>query len=141
VGTRHAQVYQGGRFLDRLHPGQVDLPRVVEADLGVDGQSAAGLPVGGIQRPGMLGQQRAGVLRQAERRQHVTADRFPRSALQEPGLPVAPLGAGVGIDLAALQMPPELLQHGEGTGVPVHRTVRVLRVAHLVGPSASWTCP
>jgi len=80
------------RFLDCLHPGQVDLPRVVDADLGVDGQPSAGLPVGGIQRLGVLGQQRAGVLRQAERRQHITADRFPRPALQEPGLRVAPLG-------------------------------------------------
>jgi hypothetical protein len=89
----------------------------------------AHLPIGGVQRPGMLGQQRVGAVWQAERGQHVPADRLPRLAFQEPGLRVAPLRGGVGVDIPSLQVPPELLEHAEGVGVPAHRAVRVPRMA------------
>ena len=130
-----AQVNQRRRLLDGLDPGQVDLPGVVDADLGVGGQPPADFPVGGVQRPGVPGQQRVRVVGQAEGGQHVGADRRPRPAFQEPGLRVAPPGRGVGADLAALEAPPELLQHAEGVGVPAHRAAR--RVPGARTPAAS----
>jgi AcrR family transcriptional regulator len=47
-----------------------------------------------------LGQQRVRVGGQAEGGQHVTADRLPRLAFQEPGLWVAPPGGGVGVQVS-----------------------------------------
>jgi hypothetical protein len=107
----------------------VDLPVVADGDLGVDGQPPGDLPVGGIQRAGVLGQQRVRVARQAEGGQDVAADRGPCPAVQEVGLRAAPSGRGLGPDLAALEVAPELLQDAEGVGVPTDRAVLVLRVA------------
>jgi hypothetical protein len=53
-----AQVDKGRRLLDSLDPGEVDLPLGVDADLGAGGQPPADFPVGGVQRPGVPGQQR-----------------------------------------------------------------------------------
>ena len=132
-----AQVDQRRRFLDGLHPGQVDLPLVIDADLGVDGQPPADLVVGRVQGAGVLGQQRVRVLRQSERGQYVRADRLPRWAFQKPGLGVAPLGGGVGVDVSAFQMTIKLLQHAEGVGVAVHRAALVGGVAeHQALPRA-----
>ena len=72
----------------------MDLPVVVDGDLGVDGQAAADLAVGGVQRPGVLREQGGGVAGQPECRQDVVAGRrwsvwaeVPRSGISAvPGL-------------------------------------------------------
>ena len=133
-----AQVHQRRRLLDGLEAGEVDLPVVVDGDLGVDGQAAADLAVGGIQRPGVLREQGGGVTGQAECRQDVVAGRVPRRAFQEAALRVAPPGGGLGPDVAALEAAPELLEHAAGVGVPAHRAVLVRGVAeHQVPPRAA----
>jgi hypothetical protein len=128
-GGAGTQVHQRRGLLDGLHPGQVDLPGVIDADLGIDGQPPADLPVGGVQRLRVPGQQRVRVGGQGEGGQHVAADSRPHVALQEPGLRVAPPGRGLGVDVAALEAPPELLQHAEGVGVPANRAALVSGVA------------
>ena len=82
----------------------------------------------------MSGQQSVRVVREADRGQHVTADRLPRLAFQQAGLRVAPPGGGVGPGVAALEVPPELLQNAEGVGVPAHRTALVYGVAEHQSP-------
>jgi hypothetical protein len=96
----------------------VGLPVVADGDLGVDGQPPGDLPVGGVQRAGVLGQLRVRVAWQAEGGQDVAADRGPCPAVQELGLQAAPSGRCAGPDLAALEVAPELLQDAEGAGVP-----------------------
>jgi len=44
----------------------VDLPGIIDGDLGVDGQPPGDLPVGGVQRLGVPGQQPVRVGGQAE---------------------------------------------------------------------------
>jgi hypothetical protein len=111
VGAVHAEVPAD----ERRQPGHVLLTDRVAPGLQ--------LTDGRIQRAGVLGQQRIGVARQAQRGQHLRLDRLPRLALQQLGLGITPPGGGLGVDVAALEVPVELLQHAEGVGVPVHRAV------------------
>jgi hypothetical protein len=68
-------VDEGRRFLDGLHPDQMDLPVLVDTDLGVGGQPSADLPVRPVQGVGVAGQQGIGDVRQAESGEYVGPDR------------------------------------------------------------------